>query len=194
MKQIELKNISFFEFKAKLIKNSNKLNYKVKVNNENLIVVIDNNWLGINVFVNIYKLTEKSFLYEINLETLLFLILVLLIVLFFLMYNFLLGFMFLAVLLSLFIYITIKRQSERYFINLFENILKQRENDNEQKDIVRGGLFCPGCGESLTEFDEFCPSCELFLGKVNKKQFTTRTWLYDFRLEYHFKKSDLKEN
>ncbi len=189
-KTVELKDINFPEFKAKLAKKSGKYGYKLTEEKEAIILTWDNNWLGVGFDVEILPINEQSFIYHVNSERVLRLVLVLLIILLIVFYGNLLLFLLSGVGISFLLIGSVRYQSERNTERLINELIVDWEEESDEEEGFGGidGLRCPACGESLTEYDEYCPSCGLFLGKSWKRQPVSRTGLENIRLEYNFRK------
>ncbi len=197
IRNIVLKDINFSEFKAKLEKKSQSLGYEITENGDKLILKWDNNWLGVGFEVEMYSVDNKDFIYVINLERLLRLVIILWLVLLIIFYGKIWWFLLSAVLLAVALYLSIGLQSDRNVRELFDKVMHCSDNEEtmaKSKESETQGLVCPACGEPLTEYDEYCPRCGLYLGKVWKRQPASRTGFENRRLEYHFKKKTPEEN
>ncbi len=193
-KAVSLKDINFPEFKAKLEKISHRKGFELRDDGESFVLSWDNNWLGVGYEVEVYKVDDGSVVYNINLERLLRLVIILWLVLLIIFYGNLLIFFASAVFLSVLLYWAVWYDTDHRVRDLFELAYRIEEEYELVGKEEAQGLHCPACGESLTEYDEYCPSCGLYLGKVWKRQPATRTGYEGVRLEYKFKRNNSGES
>ncbi len=195
-KTVVLKDINFSGFKAKLEKNSRKYGYKFTTERDSVVLTWDDNWLGVNFDIIILPIDERSFIYEVNAERVLRLVIVLVLVLLIVFYKNLLLFVLSGAGSSLLLIYSVHYQSEKKTAQMLESVMREEMEEEqlvEEKQVWEGER-CPACGEPLTEYDEYCPGCGLYLGKVWKRQPVSRTGFENIRLEYKFKSKDSGEN
>ncbi len=156
----------------------------------------DNTLFGLGFDVEIEKRDERSFYYFYEQSSVVGLILAFAVFWLLLFKNNLIIFLALAGLTAIILILANRYLIERNLHRLFEQLDKaqmpeqQPATDKPAENI----LTCPACGETLTEYDEYCPSCGLYLGKTWKKQPVHRTGLYNIRLEYKYKPKDGQQN
>ncbi len=185
-----LKYTNFSALKDKIQKKSEQLKFKdLQVFDDKVEFDWNNSFLGLTFKVIIVKIDDKTLMWAYDLNGLMGLILFLALILFFALKNSLIIYFLSLIVIGLLIYFVEKQSVDRAIVEFLNQIDKQDDqlpDEHEQEQTT--GLRCPACGEPLTEYDEFCPSCGLFLGKTWKKQPSHRTGLYNVRLVYRYKK------
>ncbi len=190
-----LKDINFLEFKRVLQKNSAKYGYRTIFEKDKLELYWDYSPTATEFCVEIYPLGDKEFFYVIRMDNFIkFLAFIWLLFLIIFRRELILFLMF-SIIFSVFFFVYSYFYIRRKLIDLF-NDLDNNEfvNDLDKGEEKIAGLVCPACGSELTEYDEYCPECGLFLGKVKRKQPATRTGYFDKRIKYIFRKNDSLEN
>ncbi len=190
-----LKDINFLEFKRVLEKNSTKYGYRTILEKDKTGFCWDNSPTATEFCVEIYELDDREFFFVIRMDNFIkflgFIWLLSLIVFRKDLFLFVTFSIFFSVFFFVYSYFYVRRKLIELFNDL-DNRKLIEETKAEEREAT--GLVCPACGAEITEYDEYCPECGLFLGKVRKKQPATRTGYFDRRIKYIFRKNNPAEN
>lgn len=147
---------------------------------------------GLKTKVNLYFRTDKEgFYYEFFLLALIKFAIILIILLAFIISDIknLLIFSTVSIftVYSFAIY-QINSSLETIFDKIIGEKIKPEEISPQQKKWIEDLSCCPACGCPLTEFDNFCPDCNLNLSnrQNTKKQPVSRTGYHNYRINYSF--------
>ncbi len=188
-KIFELKYINFPSLSDKIQKKSEQLKLKeLQIFEDKIEFDWNNSFLGLPYKVVIMRIDDKSVIWSVDMNGVIGLLLVLALVLFLLLKSNLIVYFLSLIVIGIAIYVAEKQSVSRAVRDFLHELDKKDVQITTEQLQQTNGLRCPACGESLTEYDEVCPSCGLYLGKTWKKQPAHRTGLYDVRLVYQYKK------
>ncbi len=187
----ELKDINFLAFTQRLEYFSQQWGLKnVSVSPDNAVFRWDRSLLGLGFGVELEKIDDNSFIWFYDLGAVSAIIAVAVLFFYLIFKPSWILFIGLGLFLAIVIVLLDRYIIEKNLMELFRFLEKNSIPVQSKEEESGTGPRCPACGEALTEYDEFCPSCGLYLGKVWKKQPVHRTGLYNVRLEYKYKKKD----
>ncbi len=188
-KIFELKYINFPSLSDKIQKKSEQLKLKeLQIFEDKIEFDWNNSFLGLPYKVVIMRIDDKSVIWSVDMNGVIGLLLVLALVLFLLLKSNLIVYFLSLIVIGIAVYVAEKQSVSRAVRDFLHELDKKDVQITTEQLQQTNGLRCPACGESLTEYDEVCPSCGLYLGKTWKKQPAHRTGLYDVRLVYQYKK------
>jgi hypothetical protein len=189
----ELKDINFSAFTDKLKIFSENFGLRNIVQTaDSLSFRWDASFFGLGFNVELRKIDHKSFLWSYDYSSLVGLLLFFALILLLIFKTNLVLYLGITGVVVIIIVLVERHTIEKNLQQLFEQLEQKPLPKGEQKQKPTEGLVCPACGEPLTEYDEYCPSCGLYLGKVWKKQPAHRTDLFGTRLVYQYKPSPKK--